>query len=54
MTGITAEQAIELADRYMEKLVLTDFSAKNTALSLCKSHKDGPLANHIPYSEAGD
>ncbi len=53
MAGITAEQAVELADRYMEKLGLTDFSAKNTALSLCKFRTDGPAVNHIPYSEAG-
>lgn len=53
MAGITAEQAVEIADRYLEKLGLTDFSAKNTALSLGKSQPSTPPLDHIPYSEAG-
>lgn len=53
MVGITAKEAIEIADRYLEKLGLTDFSAKNTALSLGKSQPSGPPLDHIPYSEAG-
>lgn len=34
MAGITPEEAIEIADGYMEKLGLQNFSAKNTSLSL--------------------
>lgn len=35
MAGITKEEALETADSYIEKLGLTDFSAKRTELSLC-------------------
>lgn len=34
MAGVTPEEAIEIADGYMEKLGLQNFSAKNTSLSL--------------------
>lgn len=34
MAGITPEEAIEIADGYMEKLGLSNFSAKSTSLSL--------------------
>ena len=52
MAGITEKQAVEIADRYMEKLGLTDFSAKTTALSLGRLHPSGPPVSY-PYSEAG-
>lgn len=40
MAGITKEEALETADSYIEKLGLTDFSAKRTALSLCSMLPD--------------
>ena len=54
MAGITPDQAIEMTDQYMEKLGLTDFSAKHTALGLCfQQSAFAPPSGTPAYSDAG-
>ncbi len=55
IAGITPEEAIEIADQYMEKLGLSNFSAKSTSLVLCASGDDSlAYLNDTPiYCNAG-
>ncbi len=51
MAGITSGQAVELADHYMKKLGLSEFSSKYTDLSLCV-HSYRMLTDNITYPDA--
>lgn len=55
MAGITPEQAIEIADGYMEKLGLGNFSAKTADLSLKTQQDEDSLmpTGEISFSDAG-
>lgn len=54
MAGITPEEAIEIADGYMEKLGLQNFSAKSISLSLGQDVENGPMSlTENPYTKAG-
>ncbi|MDO5422345.1 MAG: DUF6034 family protein [Eubacteriales bacterium] len=49
MAGITAEEAVKIADSYMEKLGLTDFSAKHTGLAV----KSKLIGMNVSYTDGG-
>ncbi|MDO4306464.1 MAG: DUF6034 family protein [Eubacteriales bacterium] len=51
LAGITPKEAAETADAYMEKLGLTDFSAKDTRLSSCGVYEEG--SEKIRFEDAG-
>lgn len=54
MAGITPEEAIEIADGYMEKLGLSNFSAKSTSLSLAQDMGSGyDFSMEANYTKAG-
>lgn len=52
LAGITSEDAAATADIYMKKLGLTDFSAKNTRLSVCGTYEGGNEGK-IRFCDAG-
>lgn len=52
LAGITPEDAADAADIYMKKLGLTDFSAKNTRLSVCGTYAGGDEGK-IRFCDAG-